>query len=61
MASDKQAELLLPPGAYLRLNSERAMHVPLDDHKKCAGLREVGEQVARLHRQPVRDLLGIDA
>lgn len=59
MASDKQAELLLPPGAYLRLNSERATHVPLDDYEKCAGLREVGAQVARLHRQQVRTLLSI--
>lgn len=60
MASDKQAELLLPLGAYLRLNSERASHVPLDDYEKCAGLREVGEQVARLHRRQVRALLSTD-
>jgi uncharacterized protein len=60
MASDKQAELLLLPGSYLRLNSERATHVPLDDYEKCAGLREVGEQVARLHRHQVRALLSTD-
>jgi patatin-like phospholipase/acyl hydrolase len=60
MASDNQAELLLPPGAYLRLNSERATHVALDDYENCAGLREVGEQVARLHRHQVRALLSVD-
>lgn len=59
MASDKQAELLLPDGGYLRLNSERATQVPLDDYKRCAGLREVGEQIARLLRQPVQNLLDI--
>jgi patatin-like phospholipase/acyl hydrolase len=59
MASARQAELLLPPGAYLRLDSERATDVPLDDYEKCAGLREVGEQAARLHRHQVRTLLSI--
>ena len=57
MASDRQAELLLPPGNYLRLNSERATKVALDDYESCAGLREVGEQVARLNRERVRDML----
>ena len=50
MASDKQAELLLPPGNYLRLNSERGTQVDFDDYERCRGLREVGEQVARTHR-----------
>lgn len=57
MASDKQAELLLKPGHYLRLDSERATDVPLDDHKRCAGLREMGKQVGRLNRERVRELL----
>ena len=54
MGSDRQAELLLPPGNYLRLNHERATEVPLDDVERCAGLRELGEQVGRLNRQRVR-------
>lgn len=57
MASDKQAELLLPPGQYLRLKSDRATKVALDDYKGSAGLREVGEQVGRVNRQLVRGLL----
>jgi patatin-like phospholipase/acyl hydrolase len=57
MASDRQAELLLPRGQYLRLNSERATRVALDDFKRCAGLREVGEQVGRVNRQQVGELL----
>jgi patatin-like phospholipase/acyl hydrolase len=57
MASDKQAELLLPPESYLRLNSERATKVALDDYEGCKGLREVGEQVARVNRQRVKKLM----
>jgi patatin-like phospholipase/acyl hydrolase len=57
MASDKQAELLLPPGNYLRLDSERATRVGLDDYKNCGALREIGEQVARVNRRRVSDLL----
>jgi patatin-like phospholipase/acyl hydrolase len=61
MASDKQAELLLAPGNYLRIDSERATKVSLDDYKGCRGLREVGEQVARVNRQRVSDLLDTTA
>ena len=61
MASDKQAELLLPPGNYLRLDSERATKVALDDYEQCRGLREVGEQVARVNRQRVADFLRAQA
>lgn len=57
MASDKQAELLLPAENYLRLNSERAIKVALDDYEGCRGLREIGEQVARVNRQGVKELL----
>lgn len=57
MASDKQAELLLPPNNYLRLDSERATKVALDDYQGCRGLREVGEQVGRANRQGVRKLM----
>jgi patatin-like phospholipase/acyl hydrolase len=59
MASDKQAELLLGTDHYLRLNSERATALDLDDYEGSAGLREVGEQVARVNRERVRELLGI--
>jgi patatin-like phospholipase/acyl hydrolase len=57
MASDKQAELLLRAGHYLRLNSDPATEVALDDYEGCRALREIGEQVARVNRQKVKDLL----
>ena len=41
----------------IRLNSERAAKVALDDHEGCRGLREMGEQVARVNRQKVKELL----
>jgi patatin-like phospholipase/acyl hydrolase len=57
MGSDKQAELLLPSGSYLRLNDERTTKVELDDVERCRGLRAVGEQTGRLNRKRVRELL----
>jgi hypothetical protein len=43
MASDKQAELLLPPGNYLRLNSERGTQVDFDDYERCRGQSSPGK------------------
>jgi uncharacterized protein len=60
MASDTQAELLLPPGALPAVGQRTSQaRTPRRPQEVCAGLREVGEQVARLRRQPVRDLLEI--
>lgn len=56
-AADHQARLLLPDGAYLRLDHDRPTHVALDDVAACRSLRELGEQVARSHRSAVRGLL----
>jgi patatin-like phospholipase/acyl hydrolase len=59
MASHRQAELLLGPDHYLRLDSERATSIDLDDYSQVAALTELGEQVGREHRAETATLLGL--
>jgi uncharacterized protein len=47
MAAGNQARMLLPDGAYLRLDSERALDVRLDDAAQCGPLQEWGHDVGR--------------
>ena len=46
-ATDNQVRLLLSEGAYLRLDSETARKVELDDAEQCRPLQEWGHDVGR--------------
>ena len=58
LAGDYQAKLLLGDHNYLRVNSEQAENIKLDDAKQCAPLQEwghdVGRQKSSKHRATVR-------
>lgn len=57
MAVDNQARLLLHDDHYLRIDSESARKVRLDDARRCAALQEWGRQAARENRRAVAALL----
>jgi uncharacterized protein len=59
MASTNQARLLLPDGAFLRIDYDRATDARLDDWRGCSALEELGEQAARQRRSEVQGLLGL--
>ncbi len=60
MSASYQAQLLLPPGHFLRLDKELAASTPLDDFESALSLEEVGRQTARIHSQEFARLLGLD-
>ena len=47
MAADNEARLMLTPSSYLRLDSENARKVRLDNAEACRPLREWGHNVGR--------------
>jgi uncharacterized protein len=47
LAGDYQAKLLPGEGNYLRVNSEQAEAIKLDDAKQCAPLQEWGHSIGR--------------
>jgi len=57
MASDRQAALLLPDGHYLRVDSDQAERIRLDDISASRPLQERGEQKARLTTRQVKQVL----
>ncbi len=59
MANDNQAQLLLHEGGYLRLDSESARKIKLDDATQCRPLQEWGHDVARRNIAAIGDLLGV--
>jgi patatin-like phospholipase/acyl hydrolase len=59
MAADNQARLLLGEAAYLRLDSERAHSVKLDDATQCGPLQEWGQDVGRRHVSAIGRLLDL--
>jgi patatin-like phospholipase/acyl hydrolase len=59
MATDNQARLLLGDEAYLRLDSESARKIKLDDAKQCKPLQEWGHDVGRRHIAEIGELLGL--
>ena len=60
MANDNQARLLLPEGAYLRLDSESARKISLDDIEQCGPLQEWGHDVGRKNIVEIGRLLGLE-
>lgn len=56
MAADRQAQLLLPDGHYLRVDDELAERIPLDDVAACRPLQERGAQKARTTLQEIKEL-----
>lgn len=56
MAADRQAQLLLPDGSYLRVDDELAEQIRLDDVDGSRPLQERGEQKARQTLSQVRAL-----
>lgn len=58
-AIDRQARLLPGDSNYLRLDSEMAETIPLDDHRRAAQLEEWGRDRARNSKQAVGQLLGL--
>ena len=59
MAANRQAGLLLGPDKYLRLDSELARKVKLDDAKQCRPLEEWGHDVGRNHINAIQRLLNL--
>jgi patatin-like phospholipase/acyl hydrolase len=60
LAGNYQARLLLGDQNYLRLNSEQAEKIKLDDAKQCAPLQEWGHDVGRLSIPRIADLFGLE-
>lgn len=59
MANDNQARLLLSEDAYLRLDSERARKIKLDDAAQCGPLQEWGHDVGRRSIAKIGQLLDL--
>ena len=59
MAAINQARLLLGDNAYLRLDSESARKVKLDDARQCRPLQEWGHDVGRRSIASTGRLLGL--
>lgn len=59
MAADNQVRLLLREHAYLRLDSERAHKVALDDAVQCHPLQEWGHDVGRRNVGAIARLLDL--
>ncbi|MCA2247653.1 MULTISPECIES: CBASS cGAMP-activated phospholipase [Mycobacterium avium complex (MAC)] len=60
LAGDYQAKLLLGESNYLRINSEQAEEIKLDDAKQCAPLQEWGHSVGRSSIQKIADLFDLE-
>ena len=60
MANDNQARLLLHQGDYLRLDSESARKIKLDDATQCKPLQEWGHDVGRKNIAAIGSMLGLD-
>jgi patatin-like phospholipase/acyl hydrolase len=60
IANDNQARLLLGDESYLRLDSEQARKIRLDDSKQCAPLQEWGHDVGRRNIANIGRLLGLE-
>lgn len=60
MATGNQARLLLGDSSYLRLDSERALRVRLDDIGQCRQLQEWGHDLGRRSGPSIGKLLGLD-
>lgn len=60
MAADNQARLLLGTDFYLRLDSESARSIKLDDVEKCRPLQEWGHDVGRKSVPAIGRLLSLD-
>lgn len=60
LAGDYQAKLLLGESNYLRVNSEQAEAIKLDDAKQCAPLQEWGHSVGRLNVQKIGALFELE-
>lgn len=58
-AGNYQAKLLLGEGNYLRLDSEQAEKIKMDDAKQCAPLQEWGHDVGRLNVRKIGELFGL--
>jgi patatin-like phospholipase/acyl hydrolase len=59
MANDNQARLLLGEHAYLRLDSETARKIRLDDATQCKPLQELGRDVGRRNVARIGQLLDL--
>jgi uncharacterized protein len=59
MANDNQARLLLGDDPYLRLDSERARKIKLDDATQCKPLQEWGHDIGRRNVAKIGRLLGV--
>jgi patatin-like phospholipase/acyl hydrolase len=59
LAANNQVRLLLGDGGYLRLDSETAQKVKLDDASQCAPLAEWGHDVGRKSISEIGELLGL--
>jgi patatin-like phospholipase/acyl hydrolase len=59
MAANNQARLLLGTDSYLRLDSESARNVKLDDAEQCRPLQEWGHNVGRKNVADIGKLLGL--
>ncbi|MDQ3153861.1 MAG: patatin-like phospholipase family protein [Actinomycetota bacterium] len=59
MAANNQARLLLGADSYLRLDSERARNIKLDDLDQCLPLQEWGHNVGRKNIAEIGRLLGL--
>jgi uncharacterized protein len=60
IANDNQARLLLNEGSYLRLDSESARKIKLDDATQCRPLEEWGRNVGRRNVAKIGELLGLE-
>jgi uncharacterized protein len=60
MATHNQARLLLHEGDYLRLDSESARKIDLDDATQCKPLQEWGHDVGRKSIAEIGRLLGLE-
>ena len=60
LAGDYQAKLLLGESHYLRVNSQQAEAIKLDDAKQCAPLQEWGHSVGRLSIQKIAALFDLE-
>lgn len=59
MATDNHLQLILGDSGYLRLDSERARKVALDDDGQAGPLQEWGHDVGRRSVAAIGDLLGL--
>jgi patatin-like phospholipase/acyl hydrolase len=59
IAGSYQAKLLLGEANFLRLDSEQAEKIKMDDAKQCAPLQEWGHDVGRLSVGEIGELFGL--